>query len=379
MTKPDKCKGCPLYSTGVGFAMGEGASNPRMVFIGEALGMQEAIDSRPFVGGTGKMLRSMIRQAGIDLSKEYITNVCKCQPPGNRIPTPDEIRHCTSNYLIHELDALKPNLIVAVGDTAAKFVMDKLPSGITHIRGSVFNKYPFGKILPIVHPSFVARGNPEFWGITVFDLIRAQEEARSREYDDPMLRIKMELFPTHHKVLSTIQHIIDNNLPFAFDLETIGDIQNINIMCLGLAWSNTDSLVIPLLRRGGYEYWPDKQTEDKVWHAIMQLMDSTCIKITQNGFTFDVPIMLDLGVDVREPLVDTLVAHHVVATELPHSLEFLTSVCTNLHYYKASIKGYGGFIWIPDEVLRRYNALDCIATYQAWFAIEQDMKDMKLI
>jgi hypothetical protein len=75
-------------------------------------------------------------------------------------------------------------------------------------------------------------------------------------------------------------------------------------------------------------------------------------------------------------VVDTLIKHHVVATELPHSLAFLTSIYTDLEFYKQDVKAAGGMLWAPDDVLRRYNLLDCVATYITNFGLERDFKEL---
>ena len=376
LTKPPTCEWCPLFKDGQGFAGGEGPKDAKVVLVGEALGETEAISGRPFVGGTGRMLRMMIQQGGLNEREVYITNAVKCRPPNNRPPTTDEINFCTKAYLWDELVAIKPNVVVPVGDIALHTILPNSPKGITNVRGSLFGS-PWGKVLPIVHPSFVARGNPEFWGITVHDLLRVRSEQ-----NDTNIRIPEERFhirPSLDNIKRTVDLILEGNLAFAFDLETIGQREKLNILCFGFAWTPNDAMCIPLLRRGGYTYWESETDEETAWGLILQLLSSTCRKITQNGFTFDLPVLMDVGARVEPPVVDTLVNHHVVATELPHSLEFLTSVYTNYPYYKSSVKSAGGMLWAPDETIWLYNCRDCVATYVADLGITEEMKEMGLL
>jgi DNA polymerase len=179
------------------------------VLVGEALGESEAVEGLPFVGGTGRMLRTMLWQAGLSPSDYYLTNVVKCRPPGNRVPTKEEISCCTQRYLLKELDQIRPNVVVAVGETALKFLLPEAPASITQIRGHVFSS-DFGKLVPIVHPSFVARGNPEYWAITVTDLKKVKHHSHS-----PELAPREEyviLNPTLTHVTTTIDYIISNHL-----------------------------------------------------------------------------------------------------------------------------------------------------------------------
>jgi hypothetical protein len=277
---------------------------------------------------------------------------------------------------VDELRKIRPNVVVAVGETALKFLLPKAPAGITQLRGHIF-KTEFGKLIPIVHPSFVARGNPEYWAITVTDLKKVRQHSHSGE-----LAPREENFilnPSLSDITSTIDHILTNHLAVAFDIETIGELEQTNVLCVGLAWSHKDALCVPFLRRGGYPYWHNDWEEFKAWEALCKLFASDCLKITQNGFTFDLPVLMDLGVKFRHgTVVDTLIKHHIVATELPHSLAFLTSIYTDLPYYKGDVRRHGGMLWAPDDVVRRYNVLDCIATYITNFQLDAEMKELKL-
>jgi uracil-DNA glycosylase family 4 len=323
------------------------------------------------------MLRTMLWQAGLSPSDYYLTNVVKCRPPGNRVPTKYEIARCTKNYLIPELRQIRPNVIVAVGETALRFFLPDAPAGVTQVRGHIFTAGEFGKLLPIVHPSFVARGNPEYWAITVTDLKKAKQHSQSDELAPREERFILS--PSLQDVTSTIDHLIANRLAVAFDIETIGELEQTNILCVGLAWSPADAMCVPFLRRGGYPYWHNEWEELKAWEALCNLFTSDCLKITQNGFTFDLPVLMDLGVKFkRGTVVDTLIKHHIVATELPHSLAFLTSIYTDLPYYKSDVRRQGGMLWAPDEVVRRYNVLDCVATYIANFQLDSEMKELGL-
>jgi uracil-DNA glycosylase len=362
---------------GKGFAKGEGPRPAPIMFVGEALGKNEVVLGRPFVGGTGRMLRIMISHAGILPTDFYITNTVKCQPPDNRTPTKGEANACASRYLWDEIREVSPNILVPVGQVALATIMPHAPAGVTSVRGSLFNT-PWGKVIPIVHPSFVAQGNPEYWAITVHDLKRIKHESLTKVYNEPNLKLNLNLFPTAQDVVVLVEMLLAKKLKFAWDLETVGTRWQINIMDWGIAWSDRDALCVPFLKRGGYPYWSEYD-EDKVCEALWELMTSNLTKITQNGFTFDMPVLMDQGWRVEPPCIDTLVRHHVIATELPHSLEFLTSAYTSLPYYKMDVKAAGGMLWAPDEVRRRYNCFDCISTYIASDEIDKEMLEEGLL
>lgn len=378
----DDCKGCPSASTNQGFAMGEGPTTAPIMFIGEALGEQEANEGRPFVGGTGKMLRMMIHQAGIPESMFYITNVVKCRPPGNRTPTPTEIDYCSLRYLHKELSHVKPRVIVPVGDIAMRAIIPDTRVGIVAGRGYTFQS-KWGPAIPIVHPSFVARGNPHYWGITVADLGKIKDAGYGKLREHP--EEKFILRPSIDQVEEAINKIKRDRLRFTFDLETIGERETLNIMCIGLAWSPSHAICIPFLTRGAHEYWKIKSHEEEAWRLLCSLFDSDIPMVGQNIFTFDIPKLCEVGVVVKRTdslgnsrAHDTLIRHHILAAELPHSLAFLTSIYTDMPHYKLMVKGAGGMLWAPDEIMWTYNMRDCVATYIADQYITKELREAGL-
>jgi DNA polymerase len=99
---------------------GEGDTRARLLVIGEAPGHDEDLAGRPFVGRAGKILDSALSSAGIGSRQEvFITNIVKCRPPGNRRPTKAEAEKCTQEYLMRQIDALKPEIILLLGKTAS--------------------------------------------------------------------------------------------------------------------------------------------------------------------------------------------------------------------------------------------------------------------
>ena len=377
LAKPASCQGCPLECDGAGYAPGEGESNAPIMFIGEALGEVEANEGRPFRGGTGKMLRMMIHQAGLEPHHYYITNVVKCRPPKNRTPTFAEQAFCAEHYLKQELGYVKPRIIVPVGDVAFSHVLPHVVSGITVCRGYTFTLASGQLVIPIVHPSYVARGNREYWAITVSDLRKIKQTMDGRMPAAP--REHFNIQPSISDVRLVAQMILSKGLKFAFDLETIGEREKMNILCNGFAWSPEDAMCLPMLKRGGWPYWASETEEEEAWYWKCQLMASKNMKIGQNIFTFDIPVLEQHKVRVMPPARDTLIRHHCIGLELPHSLAFLTSVYTNMPYDKMAVKAAGGMLWAPDDILRTYNLRDCIATYQADQHIGEEMVELGLL
>ena len=88
------CKACPLAATRTNVVFGEGNERSRLMFIGEGPGADEDAQGLPFVGRAGQLLTQILTAGGIDRKDVYITNIVKCRPPENRVPTPEETIAC---------------------------------------------------------------------------------------------------------------------------------------------------------------------------------------------------------------------------------------------------------------------------------------------
>ncbi|NPA12389.1 MAG: uracil-DNA glycosylase [Aquificae bacterium] len=163
------CKKCDLYKERIQAVLGEGNINARLMFIGEAPGGDEDKQGRPFVGRAGKLLTKLIEEAGHKREEFYITNICKCRPPGNRTPTPWEMEACFP-YLEEQIQIIDPKVLCLLGSTAARAFLGRNVS-ITKERGSVINWK--GRLVYLTyHPAFVLR-NPSHEKTLLEDIKRA--------------------------------------------------------------------------------------------------------------------------------------------------------------------------------------------------------------
>ena len=149
------CTRCKLHGGRKTIVFGEGDPNSALVFVGEGPGYEEDQQGRPFVGAAGQLLTDIIVK-GMKLRREdvYICNIVKCRPPDNRNPEPDEIEACEP-FLIKQLQAIKPKVIVALGNVAAKTLL-KTAEGITKLRGK-WHTYQGIPLMPTFHPAYLLR------------------------------------------------------------------------------------------------------------------------------------------------------------------------------------------------------------------------------
>ncbi|HKC66230.1 MAG TPA: uracil-DNA glycosylase [Pyrinomonadaceae bacterium] len=149
------CMRCPLCCQGrTNIVNSEGNPKARLMFVGEAPGADEDASGRPFVGRAGQLLNKIIEAIGIKREDVMIGNVNRCRPPQNRQPTTEEAKTCKP-FLLREIAVVRPDVIVVLGNTAMKNLLDT-KEGITRLRGQ-FQDYKGIKVMPTFHPAYLLR------------------------------------------------------------------------------------------------------------------------------------------------------------------------------------------------------------------------------
>jgi len=358
------------------------ASRPKIAIVGEAAGMQEIQQGKPFVGASGQELTKMLRDAGINRHECYITNVFWTRPPGNKVegycgkkaemgkyyPYPplrsgkylrplhlEDVEQVESDYInslserfdspisvcpkgvdcIHdvlerlylELRIVKPNIVIALGNTACWALLGR--TGITTLRGCIAEStlVPGLKVLPTFHPAAILRQ----WTnrvITLADLVKAKRESEFPEIRVPAREIKIN--PTVYDVERFFMEALRVTSLLAFDIETAGG----TISCIGFAPSKSCALVIPFMdpSKLGYHYW-SREDEIEVWKWVRIALKSNVPKVAQNGL-YDLQYLWRAGIPVNGLTHDTMILHHALQPEMPKSLAFLGSVYTDSPSWK---------------------------------------------
>lgn len=157
-----KCRACPLWKTGTQTVFGEGPTKAQVVVVGEQPGDQEDRASRPFIGPAGHLLDEALVAAGIDRDEVYVTNAVKhfkWEPAGKRRlhkkPSAREIAACRP-WLNAEIATLRPDLVIALGATAAQTMMGP-QFRVTRERGKRIAVPWAGAFIATIHPSAILR------------------------------------------------------------------------------------------------------------------------------------------------------------------------------------------------------------------------------
>ena len=160
------CKGCDLWKRGTQTVFGEGSRHAKVLFVGEQPGNEEDLTGKPFVGPAGRLLDSALKEAGINRSQIYVTNVVKhfkWEPRGKRRihkkPNAQEIAACRP-WLEAEVTLIKPNVIVALGATAAQAILGP-KFRVSKQRGEFIESRLAPYVMATVHPSSILRAPDE--------------------------------------------------------------------------------------------------------------------------------------------------------------------------------------------------------------------------
>lgn len=149
------CTRCVLHKQGrKQIVFGVGSPNAELMFIGEAPGADEDQQGEPFVGRAGQLLNNMIKAMGLRREDVYIANIIKCRPPGNRTPEREECDTC-SPFLMRQIAAIKPKVIVALGAVAAKTLL-AVNAPMAEFRGHWYD-FRGTRLAVTYHPAFLLR------------------------------------------------------------------------------------------------------------------------------------------------------------------------------------------------------------------------------
>ncbi len=368
------------------------AKKPRLLIVGEAWGAKEEMFKHALVDPTGAELARMLQSVGFIQQKLraypseldmirlwqslrenntpeiYVTNVFQTRPPNNEVdfffdkngdrtkPVYNRNKFVKLEYS-HFLDelyslcqTLKPNLILALGNTATWALLNK--TNIAKIRGTVeLSRNLNIKVLPTYHPAAVLRD----WSLRTIVLSDLQKALREVQF--PEIK-RIERFITCHdhnepdpeKARLTLDEIkawtARDADYYAIDIESgyalytkaelnrmtqgMRYILSSQISMIGFARSPSDALVIPFMTRNELDlnYWKTVKEEKEAWKVAMRLLASPQVKIFQNGM-YDIGRFLSLGIRVNNAQEDTMLRHHALYPELLKSLGFLGSIYSN--------------------------------------------------
>lgn len=229
--KPAGCAGCALETTGVGYAPPSGIDNSRILYVGEALGYNEAMQGMPFIGAAGGMFSRMLGRAGLTRDQAKVHNCVNCQPPGDWLdgaPWQHSALNQCRQYLQESLNNEYLQVVVTLGSIPLRQVLDLW--GVDGIRVQDFHgtvhRDPTDRywVVPTYHPSHLQRGAINLLDVVRFDLGVAKQILSAGSF--VRRPVSLVLDPTVEWFAAWVAqflaaHAADpHGIPLAVDIET---------------------------------------------------------------------------------------------------------------------------------------------------------------
>lgn len=380
LNNPD-CKRCKLCKTSGSVCVdSSGPKRADIMLIGEALGAMEEAYGENFVGDAGKKLDYELDKVQLDRSKIKIANCARCRPPGNGKPSMTVLRAC-ADYLIYDIFATRPKVIVALGGTAANVLFQRnveLKEWRGFPREVMFQTtLPKSKkvlthkcwVLASYHPAACLRD----WtkdALLEFDLLTAKQLAKGTN--------RLHWPTTDVKIVKTLPEAIDLfkrlKRAGAFVVDIEGTKLNPHVsktLCIGFCYKAGEAWVLPIRKQGAKKFWSPK--DEKAIMAGLKDALTTC-KLYGQNLKFDTQHLRKMtGVEAFKIGYDTMQAQHCIDENIPANLTFMCQWYLGWDKYDELTEQYKGkegkkkifnTDQMPDHVLWTYNGYDVDGTFQ---------------
>lgn len=366
-----------------------GPRNAKLIVVGMAPATEEVRIGRPFVGPSGRLLDEALHANRINRSEIFVTNVCETPLPlgGSLFQLSKDYLADQLNRLRGELEEVKSNVILILGDEPTQLLTGK--TGILKWRGSIVPMTLLGvprKAIVSVHPAWLLRGM--FKWIPVFKYVDIARVKEQLEFPDIRLPIREALTgPSLSTALDYIEEAGKHG-QVSVDIEGWNE-----ITCVGIGFSESQALCIPLTRIGGASYW-SVQDEIRIWRALAGLLQNPDVGLIGQNLSYEILHFWRRRIYPRTIAIDTMLLHHCLYpdfgaageslggprkdfNEPGHGLAFQTSQYTNTPYYKDD--GRKPDPKLGDHAHWAYNCNDVMVTYEVAMRELEEAKSLGLL
>lgn len=363
---------------------GYGNPRARLMLVGEAPGAHEESQGIPFVGPAGVIVDDCLVAGGVSRDDVYLTNVVKVRPPDNEIRRLPELNTKIEDFLPQlwkEIEEINPNCILAIGNTALKALTSF--TGIDKYRGSILLNQRTGlpKVVATIHPASLfheTEGKMRSYrdrAFIQFDFVRAIQQSQFREYRPPERALLTA------KNSSDLFRFLDRSVgrglrKFSLDVETYKTFP----LCVGLAFSRHEAMSIPLFHVQSARNPEGIPLHDLaiIWQTIADLLADPQYKIIGQNMKFDEQRCIQVGLPFSDVWFDTMLAFHVMYSELPKRLQFISSILTEEPYYKDELTEYNPKKDKLDKLLL-YNAKDAAVEFEVYEKEWEELTEMGML
>ena len=351
-----------------------GPTDAKIAGCGEQPGYQEvrARPPRPFIGPAGQGLDECLSMVKIPRRELYLTNVIKdldaplahyinLDTRGKWTISPDGLEYI--NELGRELRALDLNVIIAFGNIALLALCNRV--GVTKWRGSVIEStlVPGLKVIPTFHPATFIPPKFNFLNKPIIceDLMRAKYESQFREIRRSPRQVHTRCdFNQTINILRNCYRLGRLGQIIGIDIEVI----NREVDCIGFSWSPTESICIPFHFSGG-DYFTVEE-ELAIMKAITYIIQDEAIAKAGANFIFDTQFLFHkYGIVPRGSLHCTQIAQKISYPDFPAGLDAVTTMHTDIPYYKADGKQWMKMGLGTWEQWWNYNGIDALVPVES--------------
>ena len=381
-----RCDECPLNGCSKP-VFAEANAGARIAAVGDVPHDPEVREGRPFVGPDGTMLTQMFQQAGVQRRQVHWTHVMLCQPPENDlglllealrkknkniekenakraaehmpplplIPTPME---CCAPRFWKEVKQFTD--VFAIGGSATRMLVGSGAS-VMQLRGSPTEVERMGKkfrVMPTLHPSFVSRAR-RWMHVLKNDVQRGVRWFKGE------LGWKAPTILWHPRAKELREFLYQPNVPYwTYDVETDGiESLTANLRCIGIGTPTATTIIGIASIQGALPFYSEQEMAE-VNEVLREFFtDPNVLKCGHNAGVYDRLVMENRLGFTPTPLMDTILLHRLVESELPHSLGFVGSMYTEAPAWKTDREGRKlAFGSETDEELHVYCAYDVAVT-----------------
>jgi uracil-DNA glycosylase len=350
-------------------------ASAKLLIVGEHPERQDVFDNQTFSSYSegGRELDVCLSNTQLNRNECYLTNVIKdVDKPievyfeevkrGQTVIglNPNEDAQTYMQELKTELEKSSCNVILAVGNIALYALTGRY--GITKWRGSILEStlVPGKLVVGCVNPKTVDRGQFMNRRLITFDIQRCNTLVREGFHP---LANNIRIEPSYEEVLTFLTTIErDSTKLIDYDLE----VYNEEVSCISIATSQTEVMSIPFVCNGGDYFNPEQELE--IWLLLARILEGRNREVRGQNLTFDSAFLFRrFGIKIPmfpTKIHDTMIAQRITMIDYPKGLDFITSIHTEIPYYKEDGKKWFkvGGAW---QQLWQYNAMDSLSCAQA--------------
>ena len=364
---------------------GRGNANPKVMLVADSCQGEDLTTGYALAGYKEQIIKGFCRDAGIRFDDLYLTAFVKEELPkvswkGKKKPSEAEtarenLKHLDLNWatiLRDEIVTLKPNLVVPLGELGFQLLSSF--EGIRKFRGSVLKINPmlridkYTKILPILGPYPYLYSEYKLKFISQVDFLKIPKWSGHEEIPDDTYRVWWAKSAAEVRNYFNRQYdtCLKSNGFVVFDIESWMNVPT----CISFCFDGFESCCIPFLDSS-----IDRDNRVLMLDLVYRLLASPLPKVNQN-IKYDQKTMERWGFRVNNIIGDTMLAASAIYCEFPKNLGFLTSIYTDIPYFKD--EGHGQFdpSRSKKDQLYLYNAKDSLATHQIYTKQMDEVKEM---